>query len=212
MMKPRQIQRRQGLRLVAAGALIGLPALNLRAAARRPTPAQVEGPFYPDHLPADSDADLLLNQSPQGGARYTKGQAAWVGGTLTDASGRALEGATIEIWQCDQDGHYHHTRDGGRADPAFQGFGRVAVDAQGRWRFRTMKPVAYSGRTPHIHAKVKLGPRELLTTQLYVEGDPGNARDSLWLRLPPQDRALLTAPYVAVADGLAASYELVIER
>lgn len=213
MMKPSLIQRRQGLRLVAAAALIGLPALNLRAAApRRPTPSQTEGPFYPDQLPADSDADLLLNQSTQGGQRYTKGQAAWVGGTLTDASGRALEGATIEIWQCDQDGHYHHTRDGSRADPAFQGFGRVAVDTHGRWRFRTMKPVAYSGRTPHIHAKVKLGPTELLTTQLYVEGDPGNARDGLWQRLPPQDRALVTAPYVTVADGLAASYDLVIER
>jgi protocatechuate 3,4-dioxygenase beta subunit len=50
-----------------------------------------------------------------------------------------------------------------------------------------MKPVAYIGRTPHIHAKVKLGPTELLTTQLYVEGDPGNARDGLWRSLPPQD-------------------------
>ena len=70
-----------------------------------------------------------------------------------------------------------------RADPAFQGFGRVAVDAQGRWRFRTLRPVAYCGRAPHIHAKVKRGARELLTTQLYVEGDPGNARDFLWRRM-----------------------------
>lgn len=212
MTKPSLMPRRQGLRLVAAAALIGLPALHLRAAAaRRPTPAQTEGPFYPDQLPADSDADLLLNQSPPGAQRYTKGQAAWVGGTLTDAEGRPLEGATIEIWQCDQDGHYHHTRDGGRADPAFQGFGRVAVDAQGRWRFRTMKPVAYSGRTPHIHAKVKLAARELLTTQLYVEGDPGNARDFLWRRMSPEDRALVTAPYVDGAQGLSARYALVVE-
>ena len=203
---PLMLQRRRGLRLVAAAALIALPAMHLRAAAMRRTPAQTEGPFYPDKLPADSDADLMAN----GALRYAKGQTAWVEGTLTDSEGRALEGASIEIWQCDQDGRYHHTRDGGQADPAFQGFGRVAVDAQGRWRFRTIKPVAYSGRTPHIHAKIKLGTRELLTTQLYVQGDPGNERDGIWRRLSAEDRALVTSPYVAGADGLSARYALVV--
>jgi protocatechuate 3,4-dioxygenase beta subunit len=200
------IPRRHSLRLIAAAA-IGLPTLHLRAATRRPTPAQSDGPFYPEQLPADSDADLLAN----GGLRYAKGQPAWVEGTLTDTEGRALEGASIEIWQCDQDGHYHHRRDGGQADPAFQGFGRISVDAQGRWRFRTLKPAPYSGRTPHIHAKIKRGTRELLTTQLYVEGDPGNARDGLWRRLSADDRALVTAPYTSGADGLLARYALVVE-
>jgi protocatechuate 3,4-dioxygenase, beta subunit len=204
------IERRHTLRFVAAAALIAVPALHLsprvRAATRRLTPTQSEGPFYPDRLPDDRDADLLAN----GALRYGKGQAVWVEGTLTDADGRALDGASIEVWQCDHDGHYHHARDGNRADPAFQGFGRVAVDAQGRWRFRTMKPVAYSGRTPHIHAKVKLGTRELLTTQLYVEGEAANARDGLWRRLAAEDRALVTAPYVAGADGLTARYALVV--
>jgi protocatechuate 3,4-dioxygenase, beta subunit len=200
------MNRRHTLHLGASAALIALPALHLRAATRRVTPTQTEGPFYPDRLPDDRDADLLAN----GALRYGKGQAAWVEGTLTDADGRVPEGASIEVWQCDHDGHYHHTRDGNRADPAFQGFGRVAVDAQGRWRFRTMKPVAYSGRTPHIHAKVKLGSREVLTTQLYVEGDAGNARDGLWRRLSAEDRALVTSPYVAGADGLTARYALVV--
>jgi protocatechuate 3,4-dioxygenase, beta subunit len=200
------IPRRHSLRLIAAAA-IGLPALHLRAATRRPTPAQSEGPFYPEQLPADSDADLLAN----GGLRYAKGEPAWVEGTLTDTEGRVLEGAAIEIWQCDQNGHYHHRRDGGQADPAFQGFGRISVDAQGRWRFRTLKPAPYSGRTPHIHAKIKRGTRELLTTQLYVEGDPGNARDGLWRRLSAEDRALVTAPYTSGADGLVARYALVVE-
>jgi protocatechuate 3,4-dioxygenase, beta subunit len=204
------LDRRHSLRLVATAALIAVPALHLRAATpsgpRRLTPAQTEGPFYPDKLPSDSDADLLAN----GALRYGKGQAAWVEGTLTDAEGRAMSGATIEIWQCDQDGHYHHPRDGGQADPAFQGFGRAAVDADGRWRFRTLRPVAYSGRAPHIHAKIKLGGRELLTTQLYVQDDPGNARDGLWRRLSADDRAAVTSPYVAGSDGLAARYALVI--
>jgi protocatechuate 3,4-dioxygenase, beta subunit len=200
--------RRRSLRLAAA-ALIALPALHLRAhaqSARRPTPAQTEGPFYPVALPADSDADLLAN----GALRYAQGQPAWVEGTLTDTEGRALRGGTIEIWQCDQEGHYHHPGDGNRADRAFQGFGRMVVDNEGRWRFHTIKPVAYSGRTPHIHVKVKLGSRELLTTQLYVEGDPGNARDGIWRRLSPQDRAAVTAPYVGGSEGLNAKFELVV--
>jgi protocatechuate 3,4-dioxygenase, beta subunit len=208
------LNRRRSLHLVAAAALIAVPALPLRAATltapRRPTPAQTEGPFYPDKLPADSDADLLVNQTDSGTLRYGKGQAAWVEGTLADTDGRAIAGASIEIWQCDQDGHYHHPRDGGQADPAFQGFGRVAVDAEGRWRFRTLRPVAYSGRAPHIHAKIKLGRQELLTTQLYVQDDPGNARDGLWRRLSAEDRAAITSPYVAGSDGLAARYTLII--
>jgi protocatechuate 3,4-dioxygenase, beta subunit len=204
------LDRRRSLRFVASAALVGLPALHLRAASpagpRRPTPVQTEGPFYPVKLPADSDADLLDN----GSLHYAKGQAAWVEGSLTDADGHPLSGASIEIWQCDQDGHYHHPRDGGNADPAFQGFGRVAVDGEGRWRFRTLRPVAYSGRTAHIHAKVKLGPRELLTTQLYVQDDPGNARDGLWRRLSAEDRAAITSPYVAGSNGLTAQYALVV--
>jgi protocatechuate 3,4-dioxygenase beta subunit len=199
--------RRRGLR--AAAALIALPALALRAraqSARRPTPAQTEGPFYPVALPADSDADLLDN----GPLHYTQGQPSWVEGTLTDTEGRPLRGGSVEIWQCDQQGHYHHPNDGGHADRAFQGFGRVAVDAEGRWRFHTIKPVAYSGRTPHIHVKVRLGGRELLTTQLYIEGDPGNARDGIWRHLSPEDRAVVTAPFVAGSDGLHASYAIVV--
>lgn len=200
--------RRNSLRFAAA-ALIALPALHLGVRAqgqRRPTPRQTEGPFYPVALPADSDADLLAN----GAQRYGHGQPAWVEGTLVDAQGKPLAGASIEIWQCDHQGRYHHPGDGDRADRAFQGFGRASVDAQGRWRFRTIKPVAYGGRTPHIHAKVKLGSRELLTTQLYVEGDAGNARDFLWMRLAPEDRAAITAPYVVGAEGLTARYGLVV--
>jgi protocatechuate 3,4-dioxygenase beta subunit len=193
-----------------AAALVFAPTLLLRThaqpAPRRPTPSQTEGPFYPVQFPTDSDADLLRN----GNARYAKGQPAWVDGTVTDLDGRPLAGAQVEIWQCDQDGHYHHPGDGGRADPHFQGFGRMTVGADGRWRFRTIRPVAYSGRTPHIHMKVRLGPRELLTTQLYVQGDPHNERDGLWRRLSPQDRAALTVPFRPGADGLQASLPLVV--
>jgi protocatechuate 3,4-dioxygenase, beta subunit len=204
-----QSHRRHSLRLLGGAALIALPALHLgpRAqAARRLTPSQTEGPFYPVALPADSDADLLAN----GSLRYAQGQPAWVEGTLTDAAGRALRGGVVEIWQCDHAGHYHHPGDGDRADRAFQGFGRTTADGEGRWRFRTIRPVAYGSRAPHIHLKVKLGTRELLTTQLYVEGDPGNARDFLWRRLDADERAALTVPFVGTADGLRARLPLVV--
>lgn len=172
----------------------------------KPTPRQTEGPFYPVALPADSDFDLLKN----GSAVYSKGQPAWVGGTVTDTRGQPLAGAVIEIWQCDQDGHYHHPGDGGLADAAFQGFGRITLGADGAYRFRTLRPAAYSGRTPHIHVKVKHNGRALLTTQFYVAGDPGNARDGLWRRLDEDSQAALTRPFLPGPDGLQAHFPVVV--
>jgi len=197
-------------RRTVAATLVALPfcwtgARAQPAAARRPTPAQTEGPFYPVALPQDSDADLLRN----GSRRYTRGQPAWVEGVVTDLQGKPVAGAQVEIWQCDEAGHYHHPGDGGRADPDFQGFGRVTVGSDGRYRFRTIRPVPYTGRTPHIHVKVKLERRELLTTQLYVEGDPHNERDFLWRRLGA-DRALVTVPFVPGSEGLRADFPLVV--
>lgn len=190
--------------LVFAPALLG--AARAQAAGRHPTPAQTEGPFYPVALPADSDGDLLAN----GALRHSGGRPAWLDGEVLDLDGRPVRGAVVEIWQCDEDGHYHHPGDGGRANPAFQGFGRVTVDRQGAYRFRTLEPVPYAGRTPHIHMKVRLGSRELLTTQLYVAGHPGNARDFLWRRLSEADRAAVTVPFVREADGSRARLPLVV--
>lgn len=193
-----------------AAALVALPfcwtgARAQPAAARRPTPAQTEGPFYPVAEPADADADLLRNSR----LAYAQGQPAWVDGVVTDLDGKPVGGAQVEIWQCDHAGRYHHPGDGGRADAAFQGFGRATVGSDGRYRFRTIKPVPYSGRTPHIHVKVKLARRELLTTQLYVEGDANNERDFLWRRLGA-DRALVTVPFRAGSDGLQASFPIAV--
>ena len=195
--------------LLGAAVALAAPAVWRGAIAQtrqRPTPAQTEGPFYPVELPADSDADLLV----QGPRRYAKGRSALLEGTVTDTAGRALGGAAVEIWQCDQDGHYHHPGDGGRADPDFQGFGRVMLGADGAYRFRTIRPAPYSGRTPHIHLKVRLGSRELLTTQVYVQGDPGNARDFLWQRLSADDRAALTLPFEPTGDTLRARFAIVV--
>lgn len=200
-------------RRTAAVALVAMPALWTGAYAqpaspRRATPRQTEGPFYPVTLPQDADFDLLRN----GALNYTHGQASWLEGSVTDLDGKPVRGAQVEIWQCDHAGHYDHPGDGGRIDKAFQGFGRVTVNAQGEYRFRTIRPVAYGNRTPHIHMKVKLGGRELLTTQLYVAGEPLNQRDFLWRNLPGDDaRAALTVPFTAAPDGLRALFQVVVE-
>lgn len=192
-------------------ALVFAPAVWLQVRAKavptlRATPSQTAGPFYPVTFPKDSDFDLLRN----GEKSYTKSQSAWVEGNVSDLSGKPVAGAQVEIWQCDHEGHYHHPGDGGKADPRFQGFGRVAVGADGSYRFRTMLPVAYAGRTPHIHVKVKLGQRELLTTQLYVAGDAGNTRDFLLRNLSDVDRAALTVPFVQSSDGLKARFPIAV--
>ena len=206
-------QRKLQRRTVSAAALIAMPALWLGVRAqpaqkRRATPAQTEGPYYPVTFPKDVDYDLLRN----GALNYTQGKSAWVVGSVVDLEGQAVRGAQVEIWQCDHKGHYHHPGDGGRADAAFRGFGRVLVGADGQYRFRTIQPVAYGGRTPHIHVKVKLGSRELLTTQLYVAGDPLNERDFIWRGLRDNtDRAALTVPFIASQDGMQAQFPIVVE-
>lgn len=215
MQAPKQsdASRRRLLRTgLASAAAIAFPAVwrGVRAAEAAPrllTPSQTEGPFYPVAMPGDSDFDLLRNGAS---SAYAPGQPAWLEGSVSDAEGRPLRGAAVEIWQCDEQGHYHHPADGGAADPAFQGFGRVTVDGQGRYRFRTLRPAPYSGRTPHIHLKVRLGARELLTTQVYVQGDPRNARDFLWRRLSDAERAALTVPFRPGEGGLRARFPIVV--
>jgi protocatechuate 3,4-dioxygenase beta subunit len=204
-MPPALLKRRDVVALAALPAIWTGPRAQ-PAAPRRPTPAQTEGPFYPLEIPKDSDFDLLRN----GAAHYTRGQPAWLEGSVTDLQGKPLAGAQVEIWQCDDAGHYHHPHDRGKADPAFQGFGRVIADADGRYRFRTSRPAPYTGRTPHIHVKVKLQRRELLTTQLYVAGDPHNERDFLWRQLGEEGQRAVTVPFVQGPDGLRATFPIVL--
>ena len=199
---------RSSLWAAASLAAPGLIPAARAQAALMPTPPQTEGPFYPVEIPADSDADLLRSGSLQ----YGNGLPAWVHGLVTDTAGVPLSGAVVEIWQCDADGHYHHPGNRGQAAPAFQGFGRMQVARDGLYRFRTIRPAPYTGRTPHIHFKVRLGGRELLTTQMYVAGEARNARDFLWNNLSPAARAALTVPFTPAGDGLLqARFALVVQ-
>lgn len=178
------------------------------------TPAQTEGPFYPNHLPLDTDNDLLVINDT---ITPAVGQITHLTGRVVDAAGRPIAGAAVEIWQCDSNGAYLHTESGNadRRDGNFQGFGRFTTGRSGEYYFRTIKPVAYPGRSPHIHVKVKLGDRDLLTTQCYIKGDPGNPRDGVWRHLPDDAaRAAVTIDFAKIPDSrigeLAARFDLIV--
>lgn len=165
------------------------------------TPPVALGPFYPPDKPADSDADLT---AVAGRTQRAAGTVLYVTGRVVDSKGRPLPGAVIELWQANAFGRYHHPGDSDRSgplDPGFQGYGRLAADADGRYRVKTIKPPPYSGRTPHIHFIVAGGGARL-TTQMFFEGDPGNERDGLYRWLSRDDRRAATGRFVEPVAGL----------
>ena len=177
-MSKSHVKRRDVLAGVGAALLAApLPALAATSGLIV-TPGQTEGPFYPVSLPGDMDADLVRVEGQQAQAI---GHITHVSGRVLDRKGQVVRGAMVEIWQCDAHGIYNHPRSPGvrRRDAAFQGYGRTEIDAAGRYAFRTIRPVAYPGRTPHIHFKVRAPGTGRLTTQLYVAGEPQNATDGV---------------------------------
>jgi protocatechuate 3,4-dioxygenase beta subunit len=190
------------LLLAGAGASL-LPFSSARAAGLIATPQQTEGPFYPTAFPADVDNDLVQVRGQQAQAM---GTVLHLEGRVLDLNGKPVEGALVEIWQCDAQGIYDHPRQPGRdrRDTAFQGYGRMVASADGRYSFRTLKPVAYVGRSPHIHFKVATSTGRLLTSQFYVAGDPGNERDGVFRGIRDPRQRELVEMKLAPAPGLEA--------
>jgi protocatechuate 3,4-dioxygenase beta subunit len=183
------------------------------------TPQLTEGPFYPDHLPLDTDNDLIIiNKS----LTAAVGEITHLTGRVLDAAGSPVRNAVVEIWQCDANAVYLHSSDSGpkraQQDRNFQGFGRFETASTGEYRFRTIKPVPYPGRpAPHIHVKVKKGDRELLTTQIMVRGHAGNARDGVFTGSGDAlDRELIQADFKplpgSTAGELLAHFDLILGR
>jgi protocatechuate 3,4-dioxygenase beta subunit len=178
----------------AAVAALAWPALAL---AQRTVAPMTDGPFYPprawrEQWP-DWDADLSRVQR-DGRSLQARGEHLGLVLQLADAKGRRIDGAEVEIWQCDALAVYHHPgvrRVAGQYDEGFQGFGAGRADADGSLRFRTIKPVPYPGRTPHIHIKLRHASFGEVTSQLFIAGDPGNARDFLWRAVDGADRSML---------------------
>lgn len=201
---------------------LGAATLGALALAARPgaaaewlrTPAQTEGPFYPDRLPLDTDNDLvIINDS----AASALGPITHLMGSIRDMHGEPLNNAVVEIWQVDHNGVYLHSASGNRArrDRHFQGFGRFLTGTSGEYYFRTIKPVPYPGRAPHIHIAVKVRGHETFTTQCYVKGEPLNERDSVLNGIAdPRARAVVVVPFMPVsaahANELVARFDIVL--
>ena len=175
---------------------------------------QTEGPFYPDKLPLDTDNDLLVLND---GITPAVGEVTYLSGRILDTKGDPIRNAVVEIWQCDSGGAYLHTRTGNseKRDVNFQGFGRFLTGSSGEYLFRTIKPVPYPGRTPHIHFAVKMKGREKWTTQCYVKGHPGNEKDGIWRGVRDEkQRDAITVDFTplkgASAGELAARFDIVM--
>lgn len=206
------LDRRWFLKALAAGGLYytqrGLFAEQLML-----TPAQTQGPYYPDRLPLDQDNDLLIindNITP------AVGTVAFIGGRVLDRRGTPLRAALVEIWQADHGGNYIHSQggtQGGVRDGNFQGYGRFLTASSGEYLFRTVKPGLYPGRVRHVHFKITLPGGQVLTTQLYIEGETGN--DGVLNAIPPTLRPAVVRPWLPIpgsaVGALAVNFDIVLD-
>jgi protocatechuate 3,4-dioxygenase beta subunit len=210
--------RRRFLGGLALGAVaFGIPELlhvpGLFAEELTRTPRQTEGPFYPDRLPLDTDNDLIIiNDS----ITPAVGEITHLSGRILDARGNPIRNALVEIWQVDHNGVYLNTNDRHAArDENFQGFGRFLTGAKGDYYFRTIKPVPYPGRTPHIHFAIKMKGREKWTTQCYIKGEPRNQRDGVFRGIrDPKARDAVLVDFAPIKDSrigeLSAKFDMVL--
>lgn len=196
-----------------ASIFAALPSASLLLAAELgKTPRTTEGPFYPDKLPLDTDNDLLVITD---NITSAVGEISHVTGRVLGVDAAPIRNCLVEIWQCDHEGAYLHsgTSNAENRDKNFQGYGRFLTDSEGRYYFRTIKPVAYPGRTPHIHFAVSRGRERLLTTQLFVKRDPGNDRDGIYQSLGDRKDAV-TAEFAPMPESkigeLAAQFEIIV--
>jgi protocatechuate 3,4-dioxygenase, beta subunit len=208
------LSRRSLLRGGLALGAVALATPGVFAEELSRTPRLTEGPFYPDRLPLDTDNDLLIVNNS---ITPAVGEVTHLTGRVLSRSGEPIRDAVVEIWQVDNRGVYLHSADSGQRqrDTNFQGFGRCATGRRGEYAFRTVKPVPYPGRTPHIHVRVKRGGQELLTTQLFINGHPQNRGDGVLREIRnPFDRELVMVDFVRIQDSriveFSASFDIVV--
>ena len=208
--KPENVRRR--LLKVTFGGAAAIASAPLLAAV---TPSQTEGPFFPNRPQPDTDADMTMIE---GRTERALGEIVEVSGQVLDENGDPIADALIDVWQANVHGRYAHERDPNPAplDPNFQGWAQLVTDAEGRYRFRTIKPGPYLvgeawSRPPHIHFKVARRGFEELTTQMYFAGDPLNALDRLLQRVPADRRAMLVVDFDQHADEIPSGvFDLVL--
>lgn len=189
----------------------GIITSSVYAEALTLTARSTEGPYYPDHLPLDQDNDLT---QIIGGKAPASGTVTEFGGRLLTVDGKAINDAVVELWQADNNGCYIHTKGaqpGQERDPQFQGFGKSTTNAKGEYRFRTIQPAIYTGRTRHYHIAVMQNGKRMLTTELYVAGEPKNEQDGILHRIRDEAQRLsVIREFKPMNDGLMATWDIVI--
>ena len=204
---------RKSRRTILTGATTAIGGLLLprKLLAAELTPRAAEGPFYPTRSMRvqDTDNDLV---KVAGLVREAGGDIITLRGQITDRKGAPMAAARIEIWQCDVNGKYLHPCDDRSVpyDQGFQGFGHDITDDEGNYVFRTIKPTRYPGRTPHIHVKVFVEHREVLTTQFYVDGEPDNARDGLYRRMSKAEAKAVSMSFIKGPNGPETTVNVVV--
>jgi protocatechuate 3,4-dioxygenase beta subunit len=135
---------------------------------------------------------------------------------MLNTRGEPVADAVLEIWQANAAGRYAHPGDDNKAplDPNFQGYARIRTGADGSYRFKTVNPGPYAGRTRHIHFDVK-GRNTRLVTQMYFEGDPLNEKDGLLKRRSAESRkTLISRPVTPTGtqerDALVVTWDIVL--
>jgi protocatechuate 3,4-dioxygenase beta subunit len=206
------LHRRNMLEIAAAFAAMSVfsPLRRALAQARQRTPEQILGPFYPVRKRPDPGGDLTHLPGKPGRAA---GQVVDVMGRVLDIDGKPVRQAKLEVWQANTHGRYTHPNDPNPAplDANFEGFGTMTTDAEGRYRFKTIKPGAYPAgpgviRPPHIHFIVS-GRRDRLVTQMYFAGEALNEKDPFLLSAPADSRELLVARELPPPPELARETE-----
>jgi protocatechuate 3,4-dioxygenase beta subunit len=151
-----------------------------------PTVRQTEGPYFKPSSP--QRADLV---EPHSRARVVE-----LAGRVVARSCRPVAHALVDLWHADERGDYDNS--------GFRYRGHLFTDADGGYRFRTIVPALYVGRTRHYHVKVQAPHQPVLTTQLYFPNEPANRRDGLFRR----ELLMRTAE---AGDGLAARFDFVLD-
>jgi protocatechuate 3,4-dioxygenase, beta subunit len=181
----------------------------------KPTPQDTEGPYYPKTWEGDVDNDLTTVN----GKKYAGGIPMALHGIVKNNTGEILNNAQVEIWQIDADGEYRHPDFGGEgpAERGFQGYGRVQADDKGHYAFKTVQPIGYGGRPPHVHFKVLAEGHVTLLTEMYFAGN--NSEGGLYQRLFggfSKERDLLTVSpkttRIGAVDALDAEFNIVLAR
>jgi protocatechuate 3,4-dioxygenase beta subunit len=150
------------------------------------TPSETEGPFFKPRSPERAD----LREPGM------KGRPIELAGYVLTRNCKPLAHALVDLWHADDNGEYDNS--------GFRLRGHQFTDAEGRYRFRTIVPALYPGRTRHFHVKVQPAGGRLLTTQLYFPDEPMNRRDGLF-------RKDLLMRVAQAGDGLAARFHFVLD-